>query len=274
LRLSIGFSPNSVTFQVRYLSLSLLNIYVPVRYSENKDCWQTLADILDIFSPSNIILAGDLNLIFEPKEKRGGNSNRDQMLPFVEELFHQWYLLYFRPSKGLYTWTNNRVGVDHISACLDIFLIQSRFLQERRIISSKILPKLTSNKKPILLNLEEEENMGPIIFWFNPLWIEKNGFLETVHSIWSSPTSGSPIFVWENKLKETKHALKTWVKNPTYTPLRHEQETVKKISDLQDEMETKDIFSSDLEKEKTTQRKNLCSFHNEEEYWRLKSRSL
>ena len=32
-------------------SLSLFNIYVPVRYSEKKDCWQTLADFLEIFSP-------------------------------------------------------------------------------------------------------------------------------------------------------------------------------------------------------------------------------
>jgi exonuclease III len=135
--------------------LSLFNLYVPVRYSEKKDCWQPLADFLEIFSPSNIILARDLNLIFKPKEKRGGNSIRDDMLPFVEEFVHQWDLLDFKHLKGLYNWTNNRVGVDHISARLDRFLIQSRFLQERRIISSKILPKLTSEHKPVLLILEE-----------------------------------------------------------------------------------------------------------------------
>jgi hypothetical protein len=68
--------------------LSLFNLYVPVRYSEKKYCWQTLADFLEIFSPSNIILARDLNLVFEPKEKRGGNNNMNQMLPLVEELVH------------------------------------------------------------------------------------------------------------------------------------------------------------------------------------------
>ena len=119
------------------------------------------------------------------------------MLPFIEELFHQWDLLDFKPLKRIYTWKNNRLGVDHISTRLDKFLIQNTFLQERRIISSKIPTKLTSDHKPILLNLEEEENMGPIPFRFNPLWIEKKGFLETVYSSWSSPTSGSPTFVWE-----------------------------------------------------------------------------
>jgi len=67
-------------------------------------------------------VVGDLNLIFDPKEKRDGNSCRDQMLPFVEELLLHWDLLEFKPMKGLYTWTNNRVGADHISAHLDQFL--------------------------------------------------------------------------------------------------------------------------------------------------------
>jgi hypothetical protein len=32
-------------------------------------------------------------------------------------------------------------------------------------------------------------------------------------------------------------------------------------------METKDIFSSDLEKEKAAQSKTFCVFRQEEEYW-------
>jgi hypothetical protein len=47
------------------ISLSLFNLYVPVRYSKKKYCWQMLAHFLDILSSSNIILAGDLNLVFE-----------------------------------------------------------------------------------------------------------------------------------------------------------------------------------------------------------------
>jgi hypothetical protein len=117
------------------------------------------------------------------------------MLAFVEDLVHQWDLLDFKPSKGLYTWINNRVGSDHISVLLDRFLTQSLFLQERRLISSKILPKLTSYHKPILLNFEEEENLGPIPLCFNPLWIAKEVFLEIIHSSWSSPVTGSPSFV-------------------------------------------------------------------------------
>ena len=83
----------------------------------------------------NIILARDFNIVLDPKEKRGGNNGRDQMLPFVEDISQQWDLLDFKPSKGLYTWTNNRIGVDHISTLLDRFLVQSSFLLEKKLIS-------------------------------------------------------------------------------------------------------------------------------------------
>ena len=43
-------------------------------------------DFIEIYSPCNILVAGDINLVFDPKEKRGGNNGKDQMLPLVEDL--------------------------------------------------------------------------------------------------------------------------------------------------------------------------------------------
>jgi hypothetical protein len=45
------------------------------------------------------------------KEKRGGSSNRDPMLAKVEEITQTWDLLDFNPIQGIYTWSNNRVGL-------------------------------------------------------------------------------------------------------------------------------------------------------------------
>ena len=156
--------------------------------------------------------------MFDSKEKRGGNFSRDQLLPFVEDLIKLWDLIDFKPKKGLYTWTNNRTGVSHISAHLDRFLVQSSFLLDKKLVSSKILPKLTSNHKPILLQLDEEENLGPVPFCFSPQWIEQDGFLVVVAKVWSTSVIGSPSYVWEQKLKATKLALKEWVKSPSNSP--------------------------------------------------------
>jgi hypothetical protein len=143
-------------------------------------------------------------------EKKRGEEGpaRINMIYVVEDMIQQWDLMDFKPRKGLYTWTNNRTGEEHISARLDRFLVQSTLLMERKLISTAILPKLTSDHKPILLSLEEEEILGPILFRFSPLWKEKSGFAETVRLAWSTSVTGSPNFVWEQKLKITKKSLK------------------------------------------------------------------
>ena len=175
------------------------------------------------------------------------------MQPLVEELIQQWDLLDFKTKKGFYTWTNNRLGTEHISTRLDIFLVESMLLLEKKLISPKILARFSSDHKPILLQLEEEENLGPIPSRFSPLWIEKDYFMETVMSTWSSPISRSPSYAWEQKLKATKIALKDWIKNLNNTPSCHIKETIQQLLDLQMEMERGDINTIDLEREQAAQ---------------------
>eukprot|EP00253_Pinus_taeda_P008034 PITA_08034 len=183
-----------LTHSTSKLTISLFNIYVPILYSEKRDCWNSLFDFLEQHSPSNIILDGDLNIILKSKEKRGGTSSRDPMLPLV-------------------------VGEDHISAPLDRFLVQGTLMMNKKIITTKILPKLTSDHKPVQLILEDEEDLGPIPFRFSPLWTERDGFIDIVKTAWAKSFSGSSSYVWEQKLKATKQALKEWIRklapNPT-----------------------------------------------------------
>jgi exonuclease III len=256
------------------LTISLFNLYVPVLYSEKRVCWNTLNEFLEQHTPSNIILAGDLNIVLKPKEKRGGIDSRDTMLPMVETLIQQWDLLDFSPSNGLYTWSNNRVGAEHISARLDRFLVQSTLMMSKKIISTKILPKLTSDHKPIQLILEDEEDLGPIPFRFSPLWVEKDGFIDTVKAAWGKSFSGSSSYVWEQKLKATKQALKRWIKNPDPNPTSQRKEIVQSLDALQTEMEIREVTPLLLNEEVKTQCSSFRAFRMEEEYWRIKSRSL
>lgn len=97
--------------------------------------------------------------------------------------------------------------------------------------------------------------MGPIPFRFNPLWSGKEGFMEIVMEAWSIPVIGSPNFVWEQKLKITKRALKKWIKEPSNSPTSNRKEIVQFLSNLQMDLESKEISASDLEKEQATQNK-------------------
>jgi hypothetical protein len=157
---------------------------------------------------------------------------------------------------------------------LDRFLLQSTFLSVKKIISTKILPKLTSDHKPILLLFEEEEKLGPIPFRFSPLWTDREGFMDIVSKSWSIPVNGSPNYVWEQKLKATKTTLKEWIKKPPDSPTSLRKQTTNQLLDLQLDLEQKDITYSEIQNEQEAQLITLRSFRVEEESLRLKSRNL
>ena len=105
---------------------------------------------------------------------------KDPLLNFVESVMHTWDLIDYKPTRRRFTWSNNRAGSNSILARLDRFLVQSTLLDNNFIISSKILPKTSSDQHAISLLLKNEEDYGPIPFRFSPLWIERDGFLDTV----------------------------------------------------------------------------------------------
>ena len=189
-----------------------------------------------IHSPINIIVAGDLNIILDPKEKRGGVRGKYPLQELVESLIHARDLLDFKPKKECFTWTNNRVGAAIIYAQVDRFLFQSSLMDGNILISSKNFPKLTSDHHHISMLMEEEENLNTISLCFSPLWIEREGFCEIISQAWSQFVEGSPSFVWEQKLKCTKFALKNWIKIPPTNPVRNRQESTHILADLQHSM--------------------------------------
>lgn len=71
----------------------------------------------------NIIIAGDLNLSLLSSEKRGGSIVRDPARESVEDLMQDWNLIDIKLTIGKYTWSNKRVGLGHIAARLDRFLV-------------------------------------------------------------------------------------------------------------------------------------------------------
>eukprot|EP00253_Pinus_taeda_P008465 PITA_08465 len=250
---------------VSNLTLALFNLYVPVHYEEKKECWRSLTDFLEQISLTNLVIGGDLNIILDPKEKKGGIQSRDPFSRTVGNLIQRWDLVDFKPVKGKFTWTNNRTGENHISARLDRFLINNSLMMDSRIVFTKILPKLTSDHKPILICLKKEEDLGPLPFRFSPLWVGMDGFLETVQAAWRMEVYGSPSFVWEQKLKNVKTALKAWIKKSMQPPNRQRKEAVTQLEGIQFDMEDTDPSVTEFAKEKSAQKNVYCSFRKEEE---------
>ena len=113
-------------------------------------------------------------------KRKGGMRGKDFMLDSIEELIQAWDLNDLKPKLGRYTWSNHRVGAKRIYARLDCFLVHSSLLDRKSIVSTKILPKLSSDHHQISLLFEKEEELGPIPFRFNPLSIERVRFIDVV----------------------------------------------------------------------------------------------
>ena len=147
----------------------LFNIYVPVSYAKKKNCWNLLREERSNLL-GNVILAGDLNVILNQAEKRGGSLVREPIREQVDEIVMEWGLSDVIPAKGKYTWNNKRMGSGHIASRLERFLVQYSFLLLGLNPSSKILAFGGSDHKPITLEMKKDQNLGPIPFWFSPLW--------------------------------------------------------------------------------------------------------
>jgi exonuclease III len=253
--------------------VSLFNLYVPVSVNEKKECWDSLALFLNQSNSENLVVAGDLNVTLSLVEKKGGSIVRDPAREWVEDLISDWELEDITPTNGKFTWSNKRLGPGHIAARLDRFLVQSSFLTLGLMATSKVLPHYTSDHKPISLSLFPSSALGPIPFRFCPNWTRHEDFLNLVLRTWNISITGSPFFVWEEKLRNLKINLKMWAKNHG-SPMDERKRIQETLERHQVVMEEAQVTQELLNQESEIQRKYHKICREEETYWRIKSRAL
>jgi hypothetical protein len=164
-----------------------------------------------------------------------------------------WDMKDIKPTKGNYTCNNRRVGLKHISARLDHFLISNNFSLSPLDISSQIFPSTISDHKPITLSFRTPKNFGPLSFRFNQLWLENPNIPMLVAQVWTTSISGSPNFVWQSKLKAVKISLKEWVKKSYISPHQEKQERLEQLSQIQQKIESDLVTEALMNQEKEVQ---------------------
>lgn len=115
--------------------------------------------------------------------------------------------------------------------------------------------------------------LGPIPFKFSPLWAKESDFMQLVKGIWLQQVKGSPFFVWEEKLRRVKRALKSWAKS-LLNPANERKKIQRTLEFHHLQAEKVDITKEILDKEAQLQQNYHKACLAEEEYWRLKSRRL
>ena len=110
----------------------------------------------------------------------------------------------------------------------------------------------------------DDEDLRPIPFRFSPLWIDRDGFLATVINAWNILVIGSPNFMWERKLKNTKSVLKDWIKKSLQYSTGNRIQALARLEEIQLEMEESEITPAILDKEQKSQFNSFRAFRKEE----------
>ena len=215
--------------------------------SQKENFWTSLEEQSGDKKLIPCFIACDFNATISAEERRGGFKVRDPFGERMEDLISRWDLTDIKPKNGIYTWSNRRLGPGHIAARLDRFLVSSHLLNP--IPEVKILCSAVSDHKPICLFFPLAENLGPLPFRFNRIWLETKGVKDIISSAWRCFILGSPAFSWEQKLKRVKAALKSWVKNQFQEPTKQKEKIIKDMEILQAEMEVSMITKEHLIKE-------------------------
>jgi hypothetical protein len=111
------------------------------------------------------------------------------------------------------------------------------------------LPWAGSDHRPIRLTLESQQNWGPIPLKLNPLSLDRPEIIQSISQVWNQWITGSPNFIWEQKLKLVNDLLKSWAKNNSQ---RKAKDKKSQLEALQEEMEIIEIQPHP--REKTLQR--------------------
>eukprot|EP00253_Pinus_taeda_P024538 PITA_24538 len=84
-------------------SVTVYNVYAPNQYREKEICWDTLTASIEMDRNTNLIVAGDFNLVLHANEKRGGNFTSDPFRSRLEAIIQDHALVDIRPKNRRYT---------------------------------------------------------------------------------------------------------------------------------------------------------------------------
>ncbi|WMV13351.1 hypothetical protein MTR67_006736 [Solanum verrucosum] len=134
---------------------------------------------------------------------------------------------------GSFTWRKWRKGDrQDIAARLDRFLISEEWEVSFRKIKQSILPRVTSDHNPLLLECGNWEKQTSY-FKFENWWLQTQDFNERIKVWWNSVTYvGRPDYILACKLKLLKVKLKEWSKTLHGNLGLQKQCTLNQLADL------------------------------------------
>lgn len=141
-------------------------------------------------------------------------------------------------------------------------------------IQSTIIQGFISDHKPVALDLDKVENMGPLPFKYNRAWDSSEDFRNLIKDTCANEITGSPHFIWETKLKLLWIAIKQWARKHALEERKEKNNLQMKIAQWNHEKEAGQDTEEDQRKESELYKALYNQNRKEEDEQRKKSRCL
>jgi hypothetical protein len=246
----------------------LFNIYGPAHDERKRDFLEEIQQkILESDFP--VCLGGDFNLIRRVEEKSSGNANVGLMEAFNEMISNSALRELYR-IESRFTWSNKQTPP--ILCVLDRVLVSNSWEDEFNLASVLTASRLGSDHNPIILdtNSEIRSPLRGCYFWYSAHWANQDGFCEWVKSKWPKRYMANPVDHWHIVSSKLRRAIKGWRQNADSYQKKIKQDTLKRITELDERGESRDLMRTEWE-ERYALEKDLMKFLSDEELqWQRK----
>ena len=110
-------------------------------------------------------------MILTLEEKSGGLKRLEPDSARFKSLIEQLKMVDLETRNGIFTWSNKRIGPQHVACRLDRFLVSEALLESDQALEANILPKSGSDHWPIVLYLDMGIPTRPKPFLFEKFWL-------------------------------------------------------------------------------------------------------
>uniref|UniRef100_A0A803QG19 Reverse transcriptase domain-containing protein n=1 Tax=Cannabis sativa TaxID=3483 RepID=A0A803QG19_CANSA len=247
---------------------SLFLIYGTPYGREKRAFWQWLSETVNR-GDTNWVVCGDLNVIANAEEKRGGREYHDR------EGFHLQNFMSDTEGVDLgfigprYTWMRSKGPNNGVRKRLDRALASADWcvnFPEATVVNH---PILASDHALVVLDWQPMTQKLKYPFRFLEVWTADPGCKDVIQNAWKGICHGQPSFRVCGKLARTKEALKDWNRNVFGFCDVQLRRLYAKLSDLQ--MQHTDSASVE---EAEVQLDILSLEQKMERIWKQKSREL
>jgi len=252
----------------------ITNVYFPQSIQQKLELLDTISSLNEGRHYPLWIGEGDFNIIKTMEEKQGGRIRLDSDSNGFKQFLQNNRLMDIPTSNGIFTWSNKRRGIHHITSKLDRFLISDNAVHLGGDFTASIIPQGGSDHWPVMLHWSRLGNGGNRPFRFKAFWFTNKNFKAVVNDAWTTykPPEGAKMYQFQQKLKNLKYALKAWNRNRFGNIQEQRQQLEQQMKELQQKFILEGRTEEQIKQEQELWHQIEERQKQEEILWRQKSR--